>query len=65
MENAADILIVVDEMGWKITRSAHGSTCRACGCAALNGLSLARSDQQTTTGYTNNGHEATITRKDT
>jgi hypothetical protein len=64
MENSADIRIAIDEMGWKITASAHGSTCRACGYAAMNGLSLARHGQTTATGRTDSGHWATITRKD-
>lgn len=65
MESSADILIAIAEMGWEITASAHGSTCRACGYAALNGMSLARHGQSTTTGHTDSGHWATITRKDT
>lgn len=67
MDTAAELLEAIDSAGWKVTKTAHTGPydCPGCLYAALNGISLAKYDQNTNIGYTGPGnHEATVTRKD-
>lgn len=67
MDTIAELLEAIDSQGWKVLTSAHTRLrCPRCLYAALNGISLAKYDQYTNTGYTGPGnHWATIARKDT
>lgn len=66
MDTTAELLEAINSEGWRIVSTApgHASACHGCLYAALNGLSLAGTNQ-TTTGRTDNGHWATITQKGT
>lgn len=65
MDSTAKLLEAIDTEGWRVVSTApgHATTCHSCLYAALNGLGFA-GNKQTTTGYTDGGHWATITRKD-
>lgn len=66
MDSVTELLGDIRSQGWEVSWTAHGYTCQGCLYAALNGASLAKYDQATSTGYTGPGnHCARVTRKDT
>ncbi len=60
---------VLDELGWKIAKTAHGTRCVSCLVAAMNAVGEASSDggsSRSFPGFAGPGqHHASITRKDT
>lgn len=66
-----DFTQALDDMGWKITKAAHGSTCAGCQAAAMNATGIigfggtGETSRTFPLNATPPQHQATITRKDT
>lgn len=65
-----DFTEALTEMGWEITRAAHGSTCSGCQAMAMNATGIigfggtGETSRTFPLNATPPQHQATITRKD-